>query len=74
MADEIERGVTIRDCSKEVSNDVFLNIFRKCIYAQLKQNKKFVLSNIPNNFELIQTMDQHVCKVQKLVYFTKHDG
>lgn len=74
ISDEIERGVTITKMSGELSADAFLNIFRKCIYAQLKQNKKFILSNIPNDFNMIHTLDKHVCKIQKLVYFTKHDG
>lgn len=53
------------------------NIFellRKILYSEPLQNKKFIISNYPNNLEFLNRFPKEVCKFQLMLHFTQNEG
>lgn len=74
ITDERKRGVVLSSSSPEPNNELFLSMFRKIFYGQARQNRKYILSNIPNNFSLVRELETQVCQFEKLLYFTAEEG
>ena len=73
VEDERRRGLHLH-AGTELSQARFLSLFRRVIYGQAKQNRKYLLSNVPNDFNLIKELNDNICKFQKLLYFTNSDA
>lgn len=58
----------------EVDTASFLAYFRKVLYSDPSRNQKFILSGIPNSFELVRTLETEIVQFQKVLYFTSTEG
>jgi len=67
----LDLGMLLLD---DPSPENFLCLFRKIIYSEPFQNKKYILSNIPNSYSLLKSLENDICTFDKLIYFTNQEG
>lgn len=49
-------------------------LLRRVLYAEPTQNKKFLISNYPNDVNFLRGFSEHVCDFKLLLHFTKNEG